>query len=582
MITRHHGSYFLLFARLSVFPMMWFLLLTFVSLVIIADTCIASPADNIRSKLCQPPKSISKVIVKCTDQAVLLRFRYCATETEGDIYIAKCHYFQLEGHNVTEPGYIRLPDNISELNDYMCGPMNRKGLLCKDCIDGFGPSVTSLGYKCSNCTDAWYGIPLYLAVELIPITLFYLIILIFKINLISPPMVLFILLNQLIMYELIFPRTRRLGILLSQGMHSNGPLLRSLFFFCGIWNLKFIHSIMPPFCVSNKLQLIHVEFLGYVPVIYLLLLIFLTWICIELHGQNYKLLVVLWRPFHRCFVRLQRGWDKTSSMVDVFASFFLLSNSTLLYQVVTIFRCQKLFHSMSKEPNDYVLMFLPYIECNHRPYPMLIFSALLLLIFDIIPILLLVLYPFKLFRMCLSKCKLDRLFVTIFVEKFHGYYRDGLNGGRDMRSFSGLYYLMMILLSCYWAFDVKRWHISSQLYYALIFLSFSLLMTIVRPYKHNYMNILDTLLLAYATVICMLLSRDSFAGEGTQIFIAVLIPSIIFGLIIVFKAFNKLKNSLFEKFKCYFKQCPIHNRVDSEENNALISPLHSYGTYGGK
>ena len=376
---------------------------------------------------------------------------------------------------------------------------------------------------------------------------------------------------------------------LSQGMHSNGPLLRSLFFFCGIWSLNFIQYIVPPFCISSKLQLIHVEFLGYIPVIYLLLLIFLTWVCIELHGRNYKFLVVLWRPFHRCFVKLQRGWDKTSSMVDVFASFFLLSNSTLLYQAVKFFRCQSFFHIILNESDgcvilDYksVRMFLPFIDCSHRPYPILIFSALLLLIFGIIPILLLVLYPIKPFRMCLSKCKMDRLFVTIFVEKFHGYYRDGLNGERDRRSFSGLYYLMMILLSCYSAFEIKRWHISSQLYYALIFLSFSLLMIIVRPYKHNYMNILDTLLLAYATVIYILLSRDSFAGEGTQIFITLLIPSIIFGLVIIFKAFNKLKNSLFEKCKYYLKQCPIHNRVGSKENNALISPSHNYSTYGGK
>ena len=189
---------------------MWFLLLIFVSLAITVDTnniqfAMNSSADSIKNKLCQRSFILSDYykigIIKCTDQGVLLNFGYCATETEGVIYLAKCHYFQLEGHNVTEPGYIRLPDNISELNDYMCGPMNRKGLLCKDCIDEFGPSVTSLGYKCSNCTDAWYGIPLYLAVELIPITLFYLIILIFKINLISPPMVLFILFNQSIMYE---------------------------------------------------------------------------------------------------------------------------------------------------------------------------------------------------------------------------------------------------------------------------------------------------------------------------------------------------------------------------------------------
>ncbi len=572
---------------------MWFLLLTFVSLVITrsVDThtiAMNSPADSIKSRFCQKSsKSISRRIVKCTDQAVLLNFGYCATERDGDIYIAVCHYFQLEGHNMTEPGYIRLPDNISELNDYMCGAMNRKGLLCKACIDGFGPSVTSLGYKCSNCTDAWYGIPLYLAVELIPITLFYLIILIFKVNLISSPVILFVLWSQMVMYELIFPRAGKIRMILSQVMHSNGPLLRSLFFFCGIWSLDFIHSIVPPFCISSKLQLRHVEFLGYVPVIYLLLLILLTWICIELHGRNFKLLVVVWRPFHRCFVKLQRGWDKTSSMVDVFASFFLLSNSTLVYQVVTIFRCNILHYNIEFDGRvihgkKFVQMFLPYIDCSHRPYPVLIFSILLLLIFDIIPILLLILYPFKPFRICLSKCKMDRLFVTIFVEKFHGCYRDGLEGGRDMRSFSGLYYAMMISFFCYSPFEIKKLHISRQLYNALIFLSFSLVIIIVRPYKHKHMNILDTLLLAYAAVINMLLSRNSFADEGTQISIILFIPSIAFGLLIVYKAYNNLKNSLFKKCKYYCKQCPIHNRFDSEESNALISPSHKYATYGRK
>ena len=165
--------------------------------------------------------------IKCTDQGVQLMYGYCATyNATNDSYIIKCPYFELGGHNVTEPGFIRLPDNITELNDYMCAPMNRKGLLCKDCIDGFGPSVTSLRYKYSNCTDAWYGIQLYLAVELIPITLFYLVILIFKIHLISAPMVLFIIYHQLIMYKLIFLGRIGRRILLSQGIYSNGPLLK--------------------------------------------------------------------------------------------------------------------------------------------------------------------------------------------------------------------------------------------------------------------------------------------------------------------------------------------------------------------
>ena len=210
-------------------------ILTYLQLVGTTDTRVAvdSVADSLESKLCQPDFSS---YIMCTDQGVLLTFGNCAIETNGEIYVSSCHYFQLDGHNVTEPGYIILPDNISELNDYMCGPMNRKGYLCKDCIDGFGPSVASLGYKCSNCTDVWYGIPLYLAVELIPITLFYLIILIFKVQLTSAPIVLYIFYSQMMMFEISFERDEPMEKFVSE--NEGSPLLSCVLFFYGIWNLE--------------------------------------------------------------------------------------------------------------------------------------------------------------------------------------------------------------------------------------------------------------------------------------------------------------------------------------------------------
>ena len=170
-------------------------------------------------------------------------------EDNQSLFLIECPYFELKGHSILNdlhhPGFIRLPDNLSELNDYMCGPMNRKGLLCKDCIDGFGPSATSLKYKCSNCTDAWYGIPLYLAVELIPITLFYLIILIFKIHLTSAPITLLILYCHLVMYIMQFGRNEPIERLLS--LDSNSPFLIGVFSLLGIWILSAIlphHSVL--------------------------------------------------------------------------------------------------------------------------------------------------------------------------------------------------------------------------------------------------------------------------------------------------------------------------------------------------
>ena len=85
------------------------------------------------------------------------------------------------------------------------------------------------------------------------------------------------------------------------------------------------------------------------------------------------------------------------------------------------------------------------IGCFSAKYCLLgILPLLAVIVFNILPALLLVLYPFKIFRACLSKCKLDRLVLTIFVEKFHCSYKGGLDGGKDMRSFSGLHFFVIL------------------------------------------------------------------------------------------------------------------------------------------
>ena len=70
------------------------------------------------------------------------------TNEEGGTFLIACGTFLSHGQEVTlaDGAYLQLPDNISELNDYVCGPMNRKGRVCSECIDGFSPSVTSIGY----------------------------------------------------------------------------------------------------------------------------------------------------------------------------------------------------------------------------------------------------------------------------------------------------------------------------------------------------------------------------------------------------------------------------------------------------
>ena len=107
--------------------------------------------------------------ISCHESGPQLPFGYCATYSENNstksLSIANCPYLQHKYYNVTTPDYITLPVSLNELNDYMCGPLNRKGLLCSECEDGFGYSLSSFTYKCVNCTNTWYHIPVYLVAQ---------------------------------------------------------------------------------------------------------------------------------------------------------------------------------------------------------------------------------------------------------------------------------------------------------------------------------------------------------------------------------------------------------------------------------
>ena len=96
------------------------------------------------------------------------------------------------------PGHVLLPKNLSQLNQYICSPLKRKGFLCSEYADGFGLSVTLFRNRCVNCTNAWHGVPLFLFLEFVPITVFYLIIVVFQISFTSPPMPCLIICSQFV------------------------------------------------------------------------------------------------------------------------------------------------------------------------------------------------------------------------------------------------------------------------------------------------------------------------------------------------------------------------------------------------
>ena len=431
----------------------------------------------------------------------------CATYDEDTRILSIlpwCSYFQYGAYNVTIPGYIQLPTILTELNDYMCGPLHRKGLVCSECADGFGPSLTSEWQRCANCSGVWYGVPLVLLIEIIPVTVLYFVVLAFQIRLTVPPM------PCLIMYALLcriaFDAFHPIGKLVPMYETKDGRLRlldsNIVVLLCDMFSLDFFIHVLPPFCISSKLNFYHVTLFGYVSVFYPIFLIFLTWLFVELHGRNYRLLRWLWKPFQLCIARIRKqGIDTKNDLIDVFATFFLLSYHKCLYQTQMYYGA---FPVNIDPSGNYSSLYKGSVIGSFTINGFLIATMCVASFFCLLPPILLTCYPFKFFRSCLSKCHMDTITINTFVENYHGYYRNGLDGGRDMRSLSGFYFFMVVgmcLLPLFYFYTNKDFFPlrNSGIATSLVALALALM----RPYKKTYANVLDTLILADFSLLCL-------------------------------------------------------------------------------
>ena len=114
--------------------------------------------------------------VQCNQQErkaeVMEHFCVTTAKQEGQYYVGGCPLSLLI--NQTSRTLSELPSDPGQLNDVMCGPYNRRGFLCGQCISGYGPVMKQFDLKCANCSILPVGLAvgLYLMIELVPSTLF--------------------------------------------------------------------------------------------------------------------------------------------------------------------------------------------------------------------------------------------------------------------------------------------------------------------------------------------------------------------------------------------------------------------------
>ena len=496
------------------------------------------------------------------------------TYEEGEgYYVGLCDYFNLDKYNKsTTNNYISLPSNVSELNDYMCGPLNRKGIMCSQCIDGYGQSVTSIGHTCSDCTNAWYGVPLYLFLEFVPITIFYFIIIFFKINMTSAPMLTFVFYCQIGVSTFLMLSNRYLfsGSITYRFL----DILITLY---GIWNLDFFRYAIPPFCVSPHLKGIHITFMYYISAFYPLCLIAISWLIIVLPPKNSTITLRLQNLIQWFSKYTSTKSDAKNTMIDVFATFFLLCYAKIVFTCLRV-----LSYRVTLNVNDTSIHEITYLKSDptvvffsreHLPFA-IISIAIFLVVLLPMP-LLLALFPSPSFRLLLFKLKFASRSMTalkVFLDKFYSCYRDGLNGQKDMRSLVSMHFFLRLICNFLNVDEV----LISVSFTVVIFLytASSLLIAIARPYKKAYMNITDSLILINLALISVVLNNYSQQNHNSAASVFYEIGGSILCTIPLLGLAGVVFYKVIKKFKRLCKGKVVNDQIEEGATEVEVSTSH--------
>ena len=467
----------------------------------------------------------------------------------------------LRNDNINYDIYHKVPMNQSQLNDAMCGRFNRTGRLCGECKEGYSPLVYSYSIHCMQCSkkENRGNILRFLGVAFIPLTVFYVIVVLFKFNANSP------ILHGFILYAQLASAPFVIRILLLNSLSMTG--IKTFATLYGIWNLDFFRTLYPDMCL--KLTTLQVIALDYVIAFYPLLLMLLTSIIFKLYSRFGRIIHFLWYPINRCFKR------ERASMIDVFATFLLLSYGRILSVSTNLLVFTSIVNSRGVFRGRYLYYDSSYkfLSRDHLPYGIL--ALLILFCFNILPLLLLTFYPLRCFQKCLNRINLSHVALHTFVDSFTGCYKDGTEPGtRDCRYFAGLY--LFIRLTCYIVYEAT---VTDFFYgiYGMTCIGILLLYAIFQPYKAKYATYNKVTIAMIAMMTISLFSAASITIAYNKMYQAVTFSIALFGctvflpqiyvIIIVIKmtgAHSKLKRCISRVFK-------LDQDSDLDDHTVLIS-----------
>ena len=385
-----------------------------------------------------------------------------------------------------ENDQIQLPKDPSHLEHVLCGSSNRQGHLCGECRENYTYPLYSYHLSCVKCDRLWYRWVTYIAAAYVPLTLFYIVVIVFRISATSPTLNGFVLVSQVMAAPTIL-----------RHIYSHNQQPRHKYFIdagisvYAIWNLDFFRSFYEPICVHTRLSTFQVLALDYAVAIYPLLLILITFILVKLH-DNFSLVVSLWRPFHKCLFLFRRQFNIRSSLVNALATFIILSYIKILNVSFELLTPSTVYNVYGERVNVY-LFYDGTVEMTSRGYlPYLLLAIVMLLVFNILPLILLTLYPMQCFQKFLSRCCPSintTLALQAYMDAFQGCFKESPH---DCRYFAALYVTLRFVHPL--IFVIFGFGFYSPM--VALFVVFILFLVVkFQPYKSKRSNSVDTLLL---------------------------------------------------------------------------------------
>lgn len=185
-------------------------------------------------------------VVICDDNSLQVNVLKCYCMTYSRLHnttvVGSCMY-TCKPYKQHGDIYYRIPKSLQALNNATCGRHNRKEQMCSHCRETYAPSVYSYDYYCTECSEYEYNWVKYLLIAYLPLTLFYVVTLCFKISITRSSLYAHVLLSQLMsttqVASLLDIRRPHILTDASRSRSVQVAIFKSAFTIYGIWNLDF-------------------------------------------------------------------------------------------------------------------------------------------------------------------------------------------------------------------------------------------------------------------------------------------------------------------------------------------------------